>query len=486
MSLKTESAADTADREIVIARVFDAPRELVWQAWTDPSHVVRWWGPRGFTTTIESMDVRPGGVWKHTMHGPDGANYPNESIFSEVVKPERIVYSHGGRREGGPGAGFTSTWTFEALAPDKTWLTIRMVFPTAAERDQVVRDFGAIEGGKQTLDRLAEYLPNIGAARDEFVISRVFAAPRELVWNVWTQAEHLQRWFGPKGCTISKCSMDLRPEGIFHYGMRTPDGQLMWGKWIFQQVVAPEKLVFVVTFSNADRGVTRHPMNPNWPLETLSTVTFDEREDKTLLTIRWTAPDATEAERQIFDSSHESMRMGWTGTLDQLAEHLAKVGEAEAVVDGPSEREIVITRLFDASREVVFRVWTDAKHLRSWWGPNGFTNRICEVDLRPGGAWRIVMRGPNGVEYPAQGVYREVMQPERLVFTNDALDAGGSPVLKGLTTVTFEADGAKTKLTVRTRAVAVVPYARAYLNGMEAGWTQSIDRLAVEVSRVRP
>src|SRR5271170_6970154 len=92
----------TADREIVISRVFDAPRELVWQAWTDPKQVVRWWGPNGFTTTIEVMDVRPGGVWKHVMLGPDGTNYPNESLFQEVVSPERIVFAHGGAREGGP------------------------------------------------------------------------------------------------------------------------------------------------------------------------------------------------------------------------------------------------------------------------------------------------------------------------------------------------------------------------------------------------
>src|SRR4051794_29231769 len=83
---------DTSDREIVFSRVFDAPRELVWKAWTEPHHVTKWWGPNGFTTTIHEMDVRTGGTWHHTMHGPDGTDYPNKSIFVEVVKPERIVY----------------------------------------------------------------------------------------------------------------------------------------------------------------------------------------------------------------------------------------------------------------------------------------------------------------------------------------------------------------------------------------------------------
>src|SRR5437868_11303305 len=106
--MRTKSSASSAesDREIVISRIFDAPRELVWQAMTDPEHVVHWWGPRGFSTTIEVMEVRPGGVWKQTLHGPDGANYPNKSIFKEVVPLERIVYSHGGGREDGPGASF--------------------------------------------------------------------------------------------------------------------------------------------------------------------------------------------------------------------------------------------------------------------------------------------------------------------------------------------------------------------------------------------
>ena len=128
-----EKGGDTSDREIVITREFDAPRELVWEAMTNPKHVVNWWGPRGFSTTIEKMDFRVGGVWKHVMRGPDGVNYPNQSVFKEIVKPERIVFSHGGKREGGPGVSFVSTWTFEKLAADKTRVTIRMVFPSAAE-----------------------------------------------------------------------------------------------------------------------------------------------------------------------------------------------------------------------------------------------------------------------------------------------------------------------------------------------------------------
>jgi len=153
-----KDATSTADREIVITRIFDAPRELVWEAMTNPKHVVNWWGPNGFSTTVEEMDVRPGGIWKLVMHGPDGTDYPNKSIFTEIVKPARISYSHGGGKKGGPGAQFEATWTFDIVEADKTQVTIRMVFPSTAARDMIVKEYGAIEGGKQTLARLAEYL----------------------------------------------------------------------------------------------------------------------------------------------------------------------------------------------------------------------------------------------------------------------------------------------------------------------------------------
>ncbi len=158
----------------------------------------------------------------------------------------------------------------------------------------------------------------------------------------------------------------------------------------------------------------------------------------------------------------------------------------EAAAAKPSVvRAVIITRVFDAPRELVFKMWTDPKHLAQWWGPKGFTNPVCEMDARPGGALRIVMRGPDGVEYPMTGVFREIAPPERLVFTSVTVDKDGHPLLEGLTTVTFADEGGKTKLTLRTRAVGLVAQAARMLEGMEAGWTQSIDRLEEHVARAR-
>ena len=313
----------TADREIVISRVVDAPRALVWQAWTDPEHVVKWWGPRGFSDTTKQHDFRVGGVWEHVLHGPDGANYPNKSTFKEIIPQESITFSHGGGREDGPGASFTATWTFETVEGTKTRVTGRMVFPTAAARDFVAKEFGAVEGGKQTLERLAEHLPTMQMR--EFVVTREFAAPRALVWAAWTQQAHLSRWFGPKGFSLTVGAYNFQPGGLFHYGMKSADGHEMWGKWIFKEIVPPHKLVVVVSFSDAQGDVARHPLSATWPLETLATTTFTEHAGKTTVTLRWIAYNATADERKTFDGAHDSMTQGWGGTMEQLTAYLADI-----------------------------------------------------------------------------------------------------------------------------------------------------------------
>jgi uncharacterized protein YndB with AHSA1/START domain len=160
MAAKNDPAADEAARTILTMRTYDAPRARVFEAWTDATHLAQWWGPNGFTTTTHAIDVRPGGVWRFVMHGPDGTDYQNQITYEEIVKPERLVYRQGGDVDALP-VQFRVTVTFEDLG-GKTKLTMRMVFPSAAERDRVAEKYGAIEGAKQHLERLAQHLPKMG------------------------------------------------------------------------------------------------------------------------------------------------------------------------------------------------------------------------------------------------------------------------------------------------------------------------------------
>ncbi len=315
-----------SDTEIVISRVLHAPRALVWEAWTNPEHVVNWWGPRGFTNTTKRHEFRVGGYWEHMMHGPDGTNYPNKAKFLEIMPQERITFLLGGgsdlEDDERRGATFRATWTFEVVAPDRTRLTGRMVFPSKEARDRVVRDYGAVEGGKQTLERAAEY--TAGLFTKPFVISREFAAPRDLVWRAWTEAAHFSRWFGPKGFKMNLARFDLKPGGTTHYSITTPDGQVLWGRAVYREIVPPTKLVWLNSFSDEAGGITPHPFSKDpWPLQLLTTIVFTEQAGKTTVTIHWVPFDSNEAERATFEAGRSSMTIGWTGTLDQLTAFLA-------------------------------------------------------------------------------------------------------------------------------------------------------------------
>lgn len=232
MSASRAASTDTRNRELVISRLLDAPREMVWAAWTDPRQVVHWWGPKGFRTTIHEMDVRPGGIWRQTMHGPDGADYPNKSVFKEVVPPERIVYSHGGGKQGARGHSFEATWIFEQQEGNKTLLTIRMVFPTQEDRDLVIESYNALEGGKQTLGRLSDYLD------DAVVIERVYDAPVAAVWRALTDAEQMKQWYFPQLTAF-------RPEAGFETRVDVEhEGKVYIHHWKVTEAVPNRKIAY--------------------------------------------------------------------------------------------------------------------------------------------------------------------------------------------------------------------------------------------------
>jgi len=157
-----------------------------------------------------------------------------------------------------------------------------------------------------------------------FVITRTFDAPRDRVWKAWTDREQLLQWFGPKGFKMTTANLDLRPGGTFHFCLRAPDGKEMWGKFVYRVIEAPNHIVLVNSFSDEKGGITRHPMSPTWPRETLSKTTLTEEDGKTTITIAWCPLNPTDEERKTFDGAHEGMKQGWGGTFQQLEEFLAK------------------------------------------------------------------------------------------------------------------------------------------------------------------
>lgn len=164
------------------------------------------------------------------------------------------------------------------------------------------------------------------APTKDFTISRVLDAPRDLVWKCFTDPERMKHWWGPKGFTVHHSKMDLRVGGTYHYGMKAPDGSPVWGKFVFREITPPDRLVFISSFSDEAGGVTRHPMAPSWPLQMLSTFSFEDAPGgKTKFTVRWSAYEPTPEEQATFDAGHTSMAGGWSGTMDQLEAYIARV-----------------------------------------------------------------------------------------------------------------------------------------------------------------
>jgi uncharacterized protein YndB with AHSA1/START domain len=160
---------------------------------------------------------------------------------------------------------------------------------------------------------------------NDFVMSRVFDAPRDLLWKCFTDPERMKQWWGPKGVKIIAAKMDLRVGGTYLYGMETPDGKTMWGKFVYREITPPERMVFINSFSDEAAGLTRHPLSPTWPLQMLSIFTFEEQPGgKSKFTVRWSPYEATDEERKTFDAGHDSMKGGWGGTMDQLEAYIAK------------------------------------------------------------------------------------------------------------------------------------------------------------------
>ncbi len=302
--------------EIYISRIYDAPVKMVWEAWTDPKQVGKWWGPRGFTITIHSMDVKTGGSWSYIMHGPDGVDYKNKTQYLEVEKYSRMVYDHGGNDDRPP--LFRVTVDFTEVA-GKTKMEMSMALATAEAANEA-KKFIKKASGDSTWDRLGEYL----SETDRFLINRSFDAPIDVMFEMWTNPKHVSEWVPPTGFTMEYIHADIKPGGSSFYCMSGEGGMKMYGKANYKEITKPNRLVYTQVFCDENQKITRHPMAPTWPEAMLTTVTLtEEGPDRTRVTVNWEVyGEATAAERETFNKAKGGMTQGWTGSFDKLEEHL--------------------------------------------------------------------------------------------------------------------------------------------------------------------
>lgn len=309
--------AKAGSNELRLIRVYDAPVAAVWEAWTDPEKVAKWWGPRGFTLTHHSKDLRVGGHWSYTMHGPDGTDYPNTTKYLEVEKHRKLVYDHGGHEDRPP--LFRVTVLFSEKGGKTTMdMTMALATPEAAEE---IRKFIKKAGGEATWDRLAEHL----APEPTFVINRSFDAPIGTLFRMWTDAEHFAKWLPPTGFTMRFLEADIRAGGRARYVMSGPNGLTLHGQVEYLEIREPDRLVYTQQFCDEKGHVARHPMAPVWPETMLTTVQLtSEGPEQTRVTVTWKVHgQATREEIEAFLKERGGMTAGWTGSFDKLEGLLA-------------------------------------------------------------------------------------------------------------------------------------------------------------------
>jgi uncharacterized protein YndB with AHSA1/START domain len=312
-------AAKNSSSEISLTRVLDAPIQTVWDAWNDLEQVAQWWGPRGFSLTTHSKDLRPGGQWIYTMHGPDGTDFPSTTTYLEVQEPHTMVYDHGASGEGEP--LFRVTVLFSEFG-GKTKMDMTMALKSP-EKAEAIRKHIRKVGGNSTWDRFAEYLIERGSRKATFVIARSFAAPLETMFKMWTDAEHFSQWLPPTGFTMRILRGEIRPGGSVFFAM-TNGSETMYGRIKYLEIRRPDLIVYSQEFCDEKENISRHPMLPIWPAAMLSTVNlYEEQAGHTRVRVLWEPHGpATAAELEVFVRQRSSMTQGWTGSFDKLEELL--------------------------------------------------------------------------------------------------------------------------------------------------------------------
>lgn len=314
--------AKNKPNELYLTRIYDAPVEAVWDAWTDPNQVAQWWGPRGFTITTHSKDLRPGGSWIYTMHGPDGTDYPNKTYYFEVEKYKKLVYDHGASDDRPP--LFRVTVEFSE-SKGKTTMSMTMAL-ASADAAKEIKKFIKKAGGESTWDRLAEHLDKRSTGREKFVIARSFEAPLEVMFDLWSDPKHLSAWLAPTGFNMKWTRADIRAGGKLEYSVSNGADVTMYGRIEYLEIKRPERLIYTQQFTDQDGHVSRHPHAPTWPETMLTTILFSsEGPSTTRVSLTWEPyGPVTMEEIETFIKGRGGMTQGWTGSFDKLEEFISK------------------------------------------------------------------------------------------------------------------------------------------------------------------
>ncbi len=307
-------AARPSSNEIRLTRVYDAPLHRVWDAWTVPDQIARWWGPRGFTLTTHHKDLRVGGTWRYTMHGPDGVDYPNLATYHVVEPHRRLVYDHGATDDTPPLFRVTATFT---EADGQTTLDLVFVLATPEAAAEIAKHIRKA-GGEATWDRLAEHLEEGATGKRPFVFNRTLAAPVAQVWSMWTEPAHLARWLPPPG---SRMHFVRRTIAVGQSTLFVIEGEhgRMQVKADYLVLDPPRRIVYTQRFVDQERPVPP-PGVTAWPATLQTTVVLaSEAPDRTRVTVTCEPHgDATPAELEAFARERAGMTGGWSSSFDAL------------------------------------------------------------------------------------------------------------------------------------------------------------------------
>ena len=299
------------------------------------------------------------------------------------------------------------------------------------------------------------------------VLTRRFDAPRQLVYDAFTQAEHIMHWFCPRDFVVLFVESDLRVGGAWRSGMRAPDGSEYIARGVYRELDPPHRLSFTHQWEAND-------LEP--AAETVVTITLADVDGATDLSLEQVGL-ATAASR-------DSHRLGWGEALDNLARRLDAARPA-------SDSEILITRVFNAPRQLLWEAFTQPKHIEAWFGPRGFSTRVEQYDFREGGAWRYIMIGPDGIEYPSEGVFQKIVPNEHFVTSDEFGEgfevAGVTELPRGIVQAfVFESMGeGKSRVTIRIIHPNAEERAKHEAMGVEEGYASTLDCLAEHLAAMR-